>query len=62
MQSPGWLPPAPTRRAAQPLQQSEPTGIGAVVTDTTGDTWVRIHNGEHPWVRAEEHWSEGHMG
>lgn len=52
MQSPGWLPPPPPGRVQHPLQHSEPTGIGAVVSDVTGDPRVRLHHGERRWLRA----------
>lgn len=50
MQSPGWVPPPPPGRVQQPLEQSEPTGVGAVVTDRDGRIWVRVDAGGDPWL------------
>ena len=57
MQSPGWTPPTahPTQRSASPspLEQSEPTGLGAVATDAAGHTWIRAETGQHPWLHPD---------
>lgn len=35
-----------------PPKPEEPQGLGAVVEDSKGDTWVRIHTGAVPWAHA----------
>ena len=50
VQSPGWTPP-PSKQAASPQPPvSEPTGLGAVVVDREGRTWVRVEAGGDPWL------------
>lgn len=49
MQSPGWTP--PMQKPAPRLP--EPTGLGAVVTDASGHTWVRVDDGDKPWLKSE---------
>lgn len=51
MQSPGWK--LPSQTVAPRRLVPEPTGIGAVVVDTGDEVWVRLHDGERPWVMAE---------
>lgn len=51
--SPGWVPPETSRRTmANADRQTEPSGVGATVTDAIGDTWVRLRHAEHPWVKV----------
>ncbi|WP_028638642.1 hypothetical protein [Nocardioides sp. URHA0032] len=59
VQSSGWTPPEPSAPVVESPTKTgasrdpgEPFGIGAVVVDATDQTWVRLHDGAHPWHTA----------
>ena len=37
---------------------AEPTGLGAVVEASDGQTWVRRHPGGYAWVNGYQRWAE----
>lgn len=53
MQTPGWTPPPPKQTAPPQPPMSEPTGLGAVVVDREGRTWVRVEAGGDPWLNPD---------
>jgi len=42
----------------KPPKPAEPTGLGAVVEASDGQTWVRRHPGGYAWVNGYQRWAK----
>lgn len=53
----GWVPPPAPKNTSMAgmVEQSEPTGVGAVVDDAEDQTWIRAEiTNTKPWVKAND--------